>query len=429
MRVRGSGMKIALASYGTRGDVEPSVAVGVELLRRGHEIRIAVPPDLMTFARDAGLDPVEYGPGIQAQLGQYRDLWSQWAGRFWRIDELVRACAGASRIVTTQWSQMDVTLRSLADGVDVLSSSVGYQDVAANVAEFYDIPLVAIHTFPWRANGQLFPGVPAPMVRFGMKAYDWAAWLVTMGAGNAQRRDLGLSKVFGPSPRRIAGRGSLEIQAYDSACFPGLAAEWSRWGDQRPFVGTLTMELRTDSDDEVLEWVARGEPPICFCFGSIPVESPDKTLRLVDAACAELGRRGLVCAAGTDFGDVTQYGNLKVVGAANYAAIFSRCAAVVHHGGAGTTAAVLRAGVPSLVLWSVGDQPFWGAQLTYLKVGASHPLSTVDHKSLVADLRKILAPDYALRAREIALRMTRSSESVVTAADLIEKLATERLIP
>jgi len=105
-----------------------------------------------------------------------------------------------------------------------------------------------------------------------------------------------------------------------------------------------------------------------------------------------------------------------------------KCRAVVHHGGAGTTAAVLRAGVPSFVLWSVGDQPFWGAQLTHLKVGASRPLSKVDRTSLVAGLRTVLAPDYALRAREIALRMTKSSDSVTMAADLIEKFANTRHI-
>jgi UDP:flavonoid glycosyltransferase YjiC (YdhE family) len=249
-----------------------------------------------------------------------------------------------------------------------------------------------------------------------------------MSAGNAQRRALGLPKVSGPSPGRIDKRGSLEIQAYDSACFPGLAAEWDRWSSQRPFVGTLTMELTTESDAEVSAWIAAGEPPICFCFGSIPVESPEKTLEMVDAACAELGQRGLICAAGTNFGDVSRYENLKVVGAVNYATTFVKCRAVVHHGGAGTTAATLRAGVPSLVLWSVGDQPFWGAQLAHLKVGASRPLSTVDHKSLVADLRRILVADYALRAREIALRMTKSSDSVITAADLIEKFATARRV-
>ena len=160
-----------------------------------------------------------------------------------------------------------------------------------------------------------------------------------------------------PAPRRITERGSLEIQAYDEVCFPGLAAEWAKWDGQRPFVGALTMELPTDADDEVASWIAAGTPPICFGFGSMPVESPADTLAMIGAACAQLGERALVCAGWSDFSHVPHFEHVKVVGAMNYAAIFPACRAVVHHGGAGTTAAGLRAGVPTLILWTdpIGD--------------------------------------------------------------------------
>ena len=107
----------------------------------------------------------------------------------------------------------------------------------------------------------------------------------------------------------------------------------------------------------------------------------------------------------------------------NYAAIFPACRAVVHHGGAGTTAAGLRAGVPTLILWTVPDQPIWGAAVKRLKVGTARRFSTTTEKSLVADLRTILAPQYVTRAREIATRMTKPAESVAAAADLVEDFA------
>ena len=140
---------------------------------------------------------------------------------------------------------------------------------------------------------------------------------------DAQRRELGLPKATGPSARRIAERGSLEIQAYDEVCFPGLAAEWAKWDGQRPFVGALTMELPTDADEEVASWIAAGTPPIFFGFGSMPVESPADTLAMISAACAQLGERALVCAGGTDFSDVPHFEHVKVVGAVNYAADLS----------------------------------------------------------------------------------------------------------
>ena len=108
---------------------------------------------------------------------------------------------------------------------------------------------------------------------------------------------------------------------------------------------------------------------------------------------------------------------------------FRRCRAVVHHGGSGTTAAALRAGVPSLILWIGMDQPMWAAALEQLKVGAGRAFldSTLD--SLVADLRSILTPQCAARAREVAAQMTTPAESVGRAADLLEDAARLGLSP
>ena len=129
-----------------------------------------------------------------------------------------------------------------------------------------------------------------------MTVYEWLGWRVAKKLEDVQRRELGLPKATGPSSRRIAERGALEIQASDEVCFPGLAAEWAKWNGQQPFVGTLvTMGVPTDADDEVASWIAAGKPPIFFGFGSIPVESPADTIAMIGAACAQLGERALRC--------------------------------------------------------------------------------------------------------------------------------------
>jgi UDP:flavonoid glycosyltransferase YjiC (YdhE family) len=188
------------------------------------------------------------------------------------------------------------------------------------------------------------------------------------------------------------------------------------------------MELPTDADDEVLSWIAAGTPPIFFGFGSMPVESAADTLAMISAACAQVGERAVLCAGWSDFSDVPHFEHVKVVGAVNFAAIFPACRAVVHHGGAGTLAAGLRAGVPTLILWMDDAQLYWGARVKRLKVGTARRFSATTRESLVADLRTILAPQYVARAREIATQMSKPAESVAAAADLMESFARPRRV-
>lgn len=412
-------MRFALASYGTRGDIEPSAAVGRELVRRGHDVRLAVPPELVGFVESTGLAAVPYGPTVQDFLDEefLRNMWAD----FFRNP--IRLVLKVWDPIMKYWQEVGTALKSLADGADLLSTGLNFEQAAANVAEYYDIPLASLHHFPMRANGQLVPSLPSPLVRSTMTAIEWLFWRSTKKIDNAQRRELGLPKAIHRSQRRIAERGSLEIQAYDEVCFPGLASEWAAWGGRRPFVGALTMELPTDADDDVASWIASGTPPICFGSGSIPVESPTATVEMISTACAQLGERALICFGGTDFSGVPHFDHVKVVGPVNYASIFPACRAVVHHGGSGTTAASLRAGTPTLALWSSADQPYWAAQIKRLKIGSARRFSATTPDSLVADLRTILAPDHAIRARELSARMTKPAESIETTADLLEDAA------
>jgi UDP:flavonoid glycosyltransferase YjiC (YdhE family) len=132
----------------------------------------------------------------------------------------------------------------------------------------------------------------------------------------------------------------------------------------------------------------------------------------------------LICSGASDFTRVPHFDHVKVVSAVNHAAVFPACRAVVHHGGAGTTAAGIRAGIPTLILWfSLEDQPIWAQAVTRLKVGSGRQFSASTLASLVADLRSILTPECVTRAREVAAQMTTPAKSVASAADLLEETA------
>ncbi|WP_343577283.1 glycosyltransferase [Mycobacterium sp.] len=416
-------MKFVLANWGTRGEVEPYVTVGRELVRRGHEVHMAVAPEMVDFVESAGPAAVGYGPDLKVILDPHRDFWMYFFGSPWKLRALSNMWREVQEPLTQCREEVSKTLTSLAEGADLLLTGMNYEDTAANVAEHCNIPLATLHIFPWRANGRLLPFVPAPLGRAAMKTLEWLSWRGGKKIEDAQRRGLGLPKATSPWTQRVAERGSLEIQAYDEVCYPGLAAEWAKWHGQRPFVGALTMELPTDTDDEVASWIAAGKPPICFGFGSVGVESATDTLNMISTACAQLDERALICAAGTKFDNVSPSEHVKVVGVMNYAAALPACRAFVHHGGAGTTNAGLRAGLPTLILWTLPDQAAWGARIKRLKVGAGRRFSATTEKSLIADLRTVLDPQCLTRARALAAQMTRPADSVAAAADLVESFA------
>lgn len=410
-------MKFVLAAHGTRGDVEPGATVGAELRRRGHDVAMAVPPNLVDFVESAGVPAVAYGPDTREQVVAVADF----THNAFKVQNPVNFMRSLKELFVEGWAEMGRTLTSLADGADLLLTGQTYHGVVANVAEYYDIPIAGLHHFPVRVNGQIgvpFLPSPAPAVRTTLKAGWWLYSQITKADEDAQRRELGLPRAAVPAWQRMADAGTLEIQAYDQAVFPDLASEWN---GRRPFVGALTLDLAVDTDDEVASWIGAGKPPIYFGFGSTPVQSPAETVAMIADACAELGERALIY-SGADAADPASHpDHVKLVGQVNYSTILPACRAAVHHGGAGTTAASLRAGLPTLILWDVADQFIWATQVKRLEVGSAKRLSNVSRKSLVRQLRRILAPDYVARARKIAPRMTKLSVGVATAADLLEQ--------
>lgn len=389
-------MKVVLAAYGSRGDVEPVTAVARELLRRGHDVQIAVAPNMIPFVESAGVAAVAYGPDTWDQMDSAAGLVGNYAAN---IDDPVVALNEMIQNVNQVKAAKTATLTALAVGADMVVAGFNEQGLAANVAEYQGLPLAALHFFPTRV---------------------WSSWQMysqlTKQTDAAQRAALNLPKASPPP-------AVLEIQVYDALCLPGPATEWVDADERHPFVGALTLQLQSDADDEVLAWIADGTPPIYFGFGSTPIASPAETVAVISAACARLGERALICSGPNDFSAVPRFDHTMVVSEVSHAAVFPVCRAVAHHGGAGVTAAVLRAGVPNLILWFWLDQSMWADGVARLEVGAGRPFSESTLDSLTDDLRRVLTPECAARAREVAAQMTKPAESVSQAVDLLEGAA------
>ncbi|TVS77341.1 glycosyltransferase [Mycobacterium helveticum] len=388
-------MKVVLAAYGSRGDIEPCAAIGRELMRRGHDVTMAVPPDMRGFVEAAGLVAATYGRDTRERMNAAANFVRQ-------VDNPLNALPALMDELLQVATEKTTTLVSLAAGADLLLAGMNEQGLAANVADYQGIPFAALHFFPVQLQ-------PSGGVISNLRTQ----------AEVAQRESLGLPET--------PAAGSLEIQTYDYLCASKLADQWSEADAQRrPFAGSLTLELPTDADDDVLSWIAGGTPPIYFGLGSTPIDSATDMVGMVSEAAERLGERVLICSGPNDFSGVQPAGHVKIVAAVNHAAVFPACRAAIHHGGAGTTAAGMRAGIPTLILWLWLDQPMWADAVVRLGVGCERQLPATTVDTLVEDLRRILTPECVARCQELRGQMTEAAKSVAYAAGLLEEVVALR---
>ncbi|WP_197506625.1 glycosyltransferase, partial [Mycobacterium sp. E136] len=148
-------MKLLMACYGTRGDVEPCVAVGRELLHRGHQVYLAVAPDMVGFVESAGLQAVGYGPNARLWQDVHREFQAR-TSHPWKVADLRRLWRENRALLTQYLEEANSTLMGLAKDADLLLTGPLGEDVAANVAEYRGIPLAVMQFVPMRANGRVF---------------------------------------------------------------------------------------------------------------------------------------------------------------------------------------------------------------------------------------------------------------------------------
>ncbi|GGG12848.1 hypothetical protein GCM10007304_28550 [Rhodococcoides trifolii] len=419
-------MNIVFTVSGTRGDVQPAVVLGSELQRRGHDVSMGVPPNLEPFSAAAGLKTRPFGYDTRAHMN------SDLVRTGTRTGTLRQRAAAVAELWNYGWDQMVEETLELTDGADVVVTGVTTEQIALTVAESRGMAFATVQHAPIRRN-RLFspiPGAPDSLPSWATlatwSAYDSLLWTLTSHRENTVRRRLGLPTVRSGVPGRIESAGGVEIQAYDAALCPELEADWTA---HRPFVGFLDLdpELRAsigediELDQDTASWIAQGPPPVYFGFGSMPVPDPESLVSTIAAACAAVGERAVISAGWNDFDVSSQPGDdVRVIGAVNHDRLFPLCRAVVHHGGAGSTAAGLRAGKPTLVCWVSSDQPFWGSRLTRLGLGASTSLRGMTTESLTAGLRTVLSHETGSTAQRFAQTMVGPRSAVERAADLVE---------
>lgn len=393
-------MAVAVVALDTRGGVQPYAALALGLQEAGHDVRMVAPAEFVPWLAGLGLDAHPAGGDTRAA----REDGVAEMGRLARTRYM-------SAHTAEQVERAIADVLHACEGADLLLGGVGGSVAGRPVAEKLGVPFVDAHLHPIGPPTAAFPGVLLPRTpRFAWKASHGpsrlGATLPFRAAVRRARRDvLGLPTRPAPVAHTLPA-----LYGYSRHV---LAAP-PEWGPRHRVTGYWTLPGGGALPAELEAFLDAGPPPVCIGFGSMTGADPAALTTLVLDAVRRAGVRAVLLSGWGALVPVARE-DVLVVDEAPHDLLFPRAAAVVHHGGAGTTGAALRAGVPAVVVPFAVDQPFWGARVAALGVGPTPvPRRRLTADALAGALRA--AADPGMRARAAALgRLVRAEDGVADA--------------
>ena len=401
-------MQVLLSSIGTRGDVQPIVALGLKLQALGHKARLCVPPDFKDWVEAYGLECVPIGQNLKQmtggtvtgkpvlpspeQLQQMADMMVR--GQFQVIGEAAKGC---DLIVAA--TALQIATRSIAEMQGIPYIFAAYAPAVLPSSK-YPPPKTGghhSHSLSEAENEQLW--------KDNEREFDKFAAVL-----NEERTKAGLDAVTNVQRHMFTDRPWL-------AADPILAPAFPLTGMDVVQTGAWMLSDETPLPDELEKFLASGEPPIYLGFGSM--RAADQTGHVLIEATRSLGLRSILSQGWAGLTPNEAGDDVLSLPDVNHGALFPRVAAIVHHGGAGTIHAAARSGTPQVTIPHNYDQFYWAHRVQELGVGVSGPLrDDINVENVAYALREALQPNVKTRAQEVAGRIEPNGA----------RLAAERLV-
>ncbi|KAK5658750.1 hypothetical protein OQA88_1560 [Cercophora sp. LCS_1] len=439
-------LNVVIQIVGSRGDVQPFVALG-QVLRDtyGHRVRVATHPTFQGFVEENGLeffsiggDPAELmafmvkNPGLMPGLDALKsgEIKKRREGIKAMLMGCWRSCieagdglgppvmpqrVGGGEATEEVWDAASAGGRPfVADAIIANPPSFAH----IHVAEKLGIPLHMMFTMPWSPT-RAFPHPLASIessntdvVMQNYMSYALVEMLTWQGLGDVINRFR--EKTLGLQPLSLIWAPGLlnRLRVPTTYCWsPALIPKPNDWGQEVTIAGFYFLNLASSytPDPELAAFLAAGPPPVYIGFGSIVVDNPNFLTRTIFDAVSMSGVRALVSKGwgglGADAVGIPD--NVFMLGNVPHDWLFQHVSAVVHHGGAGTSAAGIKAGKPTVVVPFFGDQPFWGQMIAKAGAGpAPIPFKKLSVESLATAIGDALKPETQARAMVLGARIS-----------------------
>ncbi|PPR06226.1 hypothetical protein CVT24_000617 [Panaeolus cyanescens] len=423
-------MSVVVMIVGSRGDVQPYLALGQQLLKDGHRVRIATHETFRAFVTDAGLEFFSIGGNPQDLMsymvknpGLIPGIESLANGDIKRkrkmLAEMIDGCWRACHSPDPKTGQTFA-----ADAI--ISNPPAFAHV--HCAEALGIPLLLSFTMPWTPTASF----AHPLVNitsnagFGLSNYlSYAAADLLTWQGVGDIINTFRTSVLGLEPLTITtGPGFVDRARvpWTYCMSPALVPKPEDWKSHIDVVGFYFLDLAStyEPPPELVKFLNEGPPPVYIGFGSVVVDNPAAMTKIIFDATQQAGVRALVSAGWGGLGGTTIPLHIHILGNVPHDWLFAneRVCAVVHHGGAGTTAIGLAKGRPTVVVPFFGDQGFWGNMIH--KSGAGP--RPIPHRDLtVKRLREAIKFALLPTTKEAAAKLAQSIHDELLSKDGVRR--------
>lgn len=411
---------IAILCVGSRGDVQPYVALANELSSRGHSVTVATHATFRELVTERGLDFVALpgDPREQVRREETQDLMA--SGR------------GLVRFVSRFASLAEPWLEKLFDVLSPIcarSDLVVYSPLAFpgwHIAQAKGTPSVLAPLQPFTATGE-FPAVSLGGLDLGSRGNHLSHRIVQQVAWLSVRRTVDRIRLEKLGMPPLGWRGPFPVlertaEAHIYGFSRHVVPKPSDWGRQHHITGYWFLNRDEPAlPEELSRFIDTDVPPVYVGFGSLAAADADRLTAIVLEAARRSDTRLVISAGWGGMTESLSDHSVAFIGETPHEVLFPRLRAVVHHGGAGTTGTAFRAGVPQVVIPSWADQFFWGERVRALGVGPDPiPRSRIEVDSLTTTLRAVASERYRVVATRLGRRVA-SEDGVADAARLLEQ--------
>jgi sterol 3beta-glucosyltransferase len=419
-------MRIAIIASGSRGDVEPYIALGQGLRKAGHVVRLVAHENFGTLVQAHGVEfwSIEGNTQDVAQSPEMRQLLEK--GNFLAILKKMGEDAQANALAFAKGGL------AACEGMELIIAGLGGMFIGVALAEKLGIQFMQAHYVPFSPThaypNALFPKLPAfvngSLNRVSYRMAQQMMWQGFRSADTIARRQvLGLPKAsfFGPY-RSERFKQHPVLYCYSPAVIPPPPD----WDERMRVTGYWFLDPVDEwtPPADLLEFLQAGTPPVFIGFGSMSTRNPEETTQVILQALARTQQRGIMLSGWGGLHTAYLPDTVYELESIPFSWLFPRVAAVVHHGGAGTTSAGLRAGVPSIIVPFFADQPFWGQRVVDLGVGPQPIPRKQFTTDRLAEAIQIAVTDQTMRLRAADLGATiRSEDGIARAVEVINQLA------